>query len=262
MYKAFKTEIKLQESRFNKFYEIGDDVYKSKKVKIDDHLKKYRKSDGSLQGSKLSANWFPQIKADIFISHSHKDLKTALKLAGWLYEKQNIDCFIDSCIWGYADDLLMAIDNEYCYESETKSYDYQKRNFSTSHVHMMLSIALSRMIYNTECLFFLNTPQSIIPKSVIKDSSTSETLSPWIFAEIEMTRLVEKRDVNTHRQTTLKEITEESKQLSIRHEVDLSHLKEITFKELVLWGCKKYRDKHEALDALYSTICAKGVING
>lgn len=265
MYKAFKTEFTISKNdhiSIIRFYNMGIDVYKGFTNKIDKHLQNYRNSDGSLQGSKLSANWFPQIEADVFISHSHKDFDTALILAGWLKETQGIVSFIDSCVWGYANDLLKAIDDEYCYQPEKETYDYKKRNFSTSHVHMMLSVALTRMIYNTECLFFLNTPQSIIPKNVIKESSTTETLSPWIFAEIEMARLVEKRDLDLHRKTILEKSFAESKPLFIRHEVDLSHLTVISFDELKAWGKMKYKDKYEALNTLYNIASKRGGIYG
>jgi hypothetical protein len=34
----------------------------------------------------MQNSWFSQIKSDIFISHSHRDLDTALVLIGWLWE--------------------------------------------------------------------------------------------------------------------------------------------------------------------------------
>ena len=67
----------------------------------------------------MQANWFPQIKADIFISHSHKDEDLALALAGWLKVSFGLTAFIDSCVWGYANDLLKMIDYKYCYQKKT-----------------------------------------------------------------------------------------------------------------------------------------------
>ena len=67
----------------------------------------------------MQANWFPQIKADIFISHSHKDKGLALALAGWLEETFGLTAFIDSCVWGYANKLLKMIDDEYCYQKKS-----------------------------------------------------------------------------------------------------------------------------------------------
>ncbi|MGL5262686.1 MAG: hypothetical protein ACRC9P_09930, partial [Bacteroides sp.] len=115
-------------------------------------------------------------------------------LAGWLKNTFGLTVFIDSCVWGHSNDLLKEIDTNYCYQSESKVYNYQKRNYSTSHVHMMLSVALTQMIYNTECLFFLNTPNSITPKSIISQSE-----SPWIYSEIATTRLIKLRKPREHR---------------------------------------------------------------
>ena len=41
------------------------------------------------------------------------------QLAGYLKHTYGIECFIDSCVWGYANDLLKEIDNRYCRYQET-----------------------------------------------------------------------------------------------------------------------------------------------
>ncbi|MCC5439660.1 hypothetical protein [Clostridium botulinum] len=46
------------------------------------------------------------------------------------------------------------IDNNYCFNKDTETYDYIKRNYSTSHVYIMLSTALSMMIDRAESIFF------------------------------------------------------------------------------------------------------------
>jgi hypothetical protein len=109
---------------------------------------------GVVNGTKLSEHWFPTVKADIFISHSHTDEDEALRCASWLKDTFELDAFIDSSVWGYADDLLKQIDNDYCLNQGGETYSYEKRNGSTSHVHMMLATALSEMIDRTECVFF------------------------------------------------------------------------------------------------------------
>lgn len=47
----------------------------------------------------MQVSWFPQIKADVFISHSHSDEKLAIIFAGWLYNAFGLTAFIDSCVW-------------------------------------------------------------------------------------------------------------------------------------------------------------------
>lgn len=98
--------------------------------------------------------------------------------------------FIDSCLWGCANQLLKIIDKEYCIHSNGKFYDYDKRNYSTSHVHMMLSIALNTMIDNCEAIIFLNTPNSIKLSEEIK---VSRIMSPWIYNELATTKFLRRK---------------------------------------------------------------------
>jgi hypothetical protein len=210
---------------------------------------------GGLNAAKLTDDWFPQIDADVFISHSHNDYQDVVALAGWLHEKFGITAFIDECLWGFCEDLLRLIDNEYCITPDGKYYDYQKRNFSTSHVYMMLTTSLFEMIYKTECLFFYNTSESIVPKDIF--SSTEQTLSPWIFSEIEMTKLIKTRKPDEHRQMR-KSIMESSERpfsredMKIEYDVDLSHLITLDNSFMHNWAKQKFNgDKDAALDYLY-----------
>lgn len=258
MYKAFnitksenlENDIKFFFAKSN-YVDAGKYIYGELKKGIDSNFKKFRNSDGTLDGTRLTTDWFPIIKADVFISHSHKDIETALKIAGLLYKTQSIICFIDSCIWGYADDLLKAIDDEYCKNLDGRSYSYEKRNYSTSHVHVMLSVALTKMIYNTECLFFLNTPNSVYPKDVILgEKKENKTLSPWIHTEIEMTKLIGTRSANDHRssQTNFSKLQEN---FNVSLSIDTSHMENLTYSQLSEWASKTYKDKYDALDHLY-----------
>jgi len=54
-------------------------------------------------------------------------------------------------------------------KKDGKIYDYELRNYTTSHVHMMLSTALTEMIDNTECIMFYNTSLSV---SLVDDLQT------------------------------------------------------------------------------------------
>ncbi|MDY4789745.1 MAG: hypothetical protein SO179_04145 [Bacteroidales bacterium] len=205
MYRGFKLEISEDDfnnntsSNLNKissydqfiydnYYKKGFDLFESYEINVETNLKKFI-SDGKLDGTAIQDNWFPEISdCHIFISHSHKDKELAIALAGLLKEEYNLNSFIDSCIWGYADKLLKIIDNEWCKNPDNLNYNYKKRNSSTSHVHMMLNMALMQMIDKTECLFFLNTPNSIS----LSDIKT-QTLSPWIYSEIGISRMIEKK---------------------------------------------------------------------
>lgn len=236
MYRGFNLLLEknsFSEGDFEAFKEEGSKSSSSQKTSIVETIKSFVRNDGSLDGSMMQANWFPQIEADIFISHSHKDEDLAHALAGWLKETFRLTAFIDSCVWGYANDLLKSIDNEYCYQKETNTYNYQKRNYSTSHVHMMLSVALTQMIDNTECLFFLNTPNSITP-----DPNSNQTESPWIYSEIAMSRLIRKKELEEYRDVALMESQRafaEGGTLDFRYDLSTEHLTEINEAVLRIW---------------------------
>ena len=237
MYRGFNLLLEknsFREGDFETLKEKGLDSFSSQQTSIDKTIYSFVRNDGSLDGSMMQANWFPQIKADIFISHSHKDEDLAHALAGWLKETFGLTAFIDSCVWGYANKLLKMIDNEYCYQEETNTYNYQKRNYSTSHVHMMLSVALTQMIDNTECLFFLNTPNSITPD----DTIIEQTESPWIYSEIAMSRLIRKKELKEYRDVALLESQRafaEGGILNVRYDLPTEHLTEIDAEILESW---------------------------
>ena len=156
---------------------------------------------------------------------------------------------IQKMVWGDADDLLKKIDDIYCRKDRTKTYDYNMRNNSTSHVHMMLNMALMQMIDKTECLFFLNTPNSIC----LDDIKTC-TLSPWIYSEIGISQMIEKK-----KQKRIKRISnnlnESKKNLSIMHNVDLSHLAKIDARILKQWKELPMQNT-DPLDELYRIVPA------
>jgi hypothetical protein len=269
MYKAFELK-KIFNNSFNdleSLYQKGQTRYNNNKSEVETKIKSFVKTNGNLDGDKMQANWFPQISADVFISHSHADKKLAIAFSQWLYDNFGLETFIDSCIWGYADDLLKIIDNEYCvnnYKSNGgKTYSYEKRNYSTSHVHMMLSTALSMMIDKTECIIFLNTPNSITPNDVI-NGDNGTTKSPWIYSEIAMTRLIRQKQIEDYREKRLTESFSTGKKiqdttLTIEYAIDKDHLNRLTTDNLNDWynkwlyDGKKYSDdcKIHALDKLY-----------
>lgn len=252
-------ELNILGTSFSDYYQFGKTIYDENKKNIKLELNKFLLPNGSLDGSKMQENWFPQVKADIFISHSHADENLAISLAGWLYEKFGLIAFIDSCIWGYSNDLLKSIDNKYCQSSNGETYNYQKRNFSTSHIHMMLSTALTMMIDKTECIFFLNTPNSITTSEVI-----SKTKSPWIYSEIATTKMIRKKPLNSYRMRRVAESELYStggslkKSLNVEYEVNTDHLITISNFHFINWKNnwpinKPYSSDYSqyALDILY-----------
>ncbi|MFJ8257192.1 hypothetical protein ACIQ4Z_07855 [Peribacillus asahii] len=233
MYVGFKLDYK-EDNYFAENKEKGLPIYEKFKHQVKQQLDSFLSPEGSLDGTKMREDWFPLVEADIFISHSHNDEEKAIALAGWLFEEFNLTAFIDSCVWGYAGDLLKKIDKEYCWNEQSNTYDYLMRNYSTSHVHMMLASALTMMMDKTECIFFLNSPSAIKTSDI-----SSKTASPWIYHELTMTHLIQKKSPEQHRKLLSKGMQHknfaESKQLNITYDVNLSNLINLTYYDLLSW---------------------------
>lgn len=193
MYSKFNCDISddLYGRNINRYYDAGHRIYEHFQKQSRGCLKAFLLDNGHIDGTALQNHWFGSIYADVFISHSHQDIEKVMVFAGWLKDKFDLTVFIDSCIWGYCDDLLKQIDDDYCKLADRKTYDYKLRNYTTSHVHTMLSAALLDMIDRTECLIFYNTPQSIIIEDELESVKNSDkTLSPWIYSELFATNVL------------------------------------------------------------------------
>ncbi|WP_299124523.1 hypothetical protein [uncultured Tenacibaculum sp.] len=250
MYRGFNIEI--PEDLPEKFYKDGFNIYNDSKAKAKKTLDEFMLNNQSLSGTKILENWFPKIDAHIFLSHSHIDKKKAIILAGILFNKFGIKTFIDSCIWGYSANLLRNIDDNYCLNTEDESYNYTKRNYSNSHVNLMLSTALNRMIDNSECIFFLNTPNSISSNEVI-----SRTKSPWIFSEIATTQIIRKKTPERLKPKTrmfskgIQTNESATNLLTVEYDLELSHLANFNLNDLKKWKKLTSKKPHDALDNLY-----------
>lgn len=256
------------ESFIKKHMEKGEELYQNSVTTSRENLEKFIFSNGHIDGTSLQKNWFSIEDVDVFLSHSHKDLSKVKAFAGWLYDNFNLTSFIDSCCWGYCDDLLREIDDEYCYNASSCAYSYELRNYSTSHVHMMLSSALSQMIDKTECVIFFNTPNSIILEdeiSQINKGNKEATLSPWIYHELSMTTMI-RQTIPTR--FTLKtpilehnslNFSEEQRELGFEHDVSkyLKNMRTLKDTDLLEWQAHYISSKltgEFALDTLYKML--------
>lgn len=197
MYSKFNCKISdyFYNQYINRFCNTGRELYEQFQQKSHDCLKKFLLDNGHIDGTSVKNQWFGIIDADVFISHSHQDIEKVKAFAGWLKDVFGLTAFIDSCVWGNCDDLLKLIDDRFCKLSDGKTYDYQLRNYTTSHVHAMLSVALLQMIDKTECLLFYNTPHSIYLASELDNvNKGKKTLSPWIFNELSTANTIKPRE--------------------------------------------------------------------
>lgn len=212
------------------------------------------KSNGILDGDKLKNYVFPsEEQYDVFISYSHDDEKLAKKLAYYLTNYCSLNVFLDCFIWKSADKLLEAIDNDYCKTTDKKHYYYKSRNYSTSHVHALLSMAILHVIDKSECCIILDSKQSINLHN-LEDPNKASTLSPWIFEEITYMRMLpqrSKRKTKYFCQGGALENLNESKRLKIANPIDFSAFEIMTEEDLFIFneddGLDKLYEKHNLL---------------
>ena len=182
---------------------------------------------GIINGEKLRDFVFPTDKFDVFISHSHNDLEIAKLFAAWLEDKCGYSVFLDSFVWGSADGLLKEIDNLYC-KQENGLYSYYRRNYSTAHIHTMLSMSIMEIIRQSREGVFIDSPHSLNLHK-LSSNNRAKTLSPWIYQEIMFMRLFADKKVST-RLFSRKNLNEN---LQMEHSVDLSDFTLLTVNDLI-----------------------------
>lgn len=233
---------------FDYYLSIGKISLKKNNIKIQNTLNEFKNYNGSLNGDKMQSKWFPQINADIFISHSHADNDLVIAFSGWLSDIFGLQTFIDSCIWGYSKKLQNIIDDKYSRNGDG-TLNYDKVIYSSSHVHMMLNTALMQMIDNCECIMFINTPNSVRPQDVI-----NKIISPWIYSEIGMTKLIKKKNLSYYREKYLFEHSRVFSDFEIEYNLDTSHLIKLNIRDLHQWKKSFFDDSDFSdfpLDYLY-----------
>lgn len=263
MYSKFNYSPKtaFYNSTLNRYLTKGNELFLKHENEVQECLSKYISEDGVINGSDLKEHWFSVSQKDIFISHSHKDLNKVKAFAGWIYESFGLEAFIDSCSWGYCDELLRKIDDKYCYNPKSRTYNYNLRNYTTSHVHMMLSIALTEMMDKTECVIFFNTPNSInMSEELGKVEKKEKTVSPWIYHELSMTTLL-RQSKPIRKKAVLEHYAQQrADKFSVAYDVTklLEGLTTLTDTDLLSWQSnwqkRPVKVKEEALEALYEIV--------
>lgn len=184
MYKAINllTEnhnIKVPKTKngYNKFPKITD-IFKDGEYNVNDIIDEHLSTEEHF---------------DFFISHSHKDMGLAIRISNFL-KKFNIKCFIDSMYWDCIYDALYDIDSKHCVSKYDKNgkidtFNYKKRNATTAAVYSILTTQLSKAMDRSDCIIFLNTDNSLCERNDLRNS----TYSPWLYHEISMTSLLNKK---------------------------------------------------------------------
>lgn len=252
MYRRFQYETTF----VNQYYiEKARKFQDGNKEAIRQSLSSYLRDNATLDGTMMMNDCFPQIECDVFISHAHADEKVALTFAGRLWSELGLKSFIDSGVWSNVDDLLDEFEEKF-YHKDSTITDYQGgRNFYASHVNMMLANSLTKMIDKTECLFFLNTPNSLFVQNC-----DMMTLSPWIHYELTTCKYIRINCPERHKPKILSERTDSiPKQATykkpVSYRLDLSSLTKVTESFIDMWinDSKDRRlNPSEALDDLYN----------
>lgn len=202
-------------------------------------------NDVILDGNKIIETYFPNVNADIFISHSHKDINKAKEFAKEIYRRTRLVSFIDSLAWENIDNLFIST---------------HKDIVSDKYAYMMLNTALLNMIDKCECLFFLNTPNSF-------NNESNSTFSPWIYSELSMANVIEKkiperilkrnqRLIEQTVGTRAMNFSTENLKIALKPKID--KLSKCKYKTVKNWldGCDKNK-KRSNFDELYSAIFVK-----
>lgn len=251
MYRAFN--VKLDDPNWQKFatnYNYDDLSNSSKEI-----LKKVVNSSQKISADKIKEILMPRNPYDIFISHSHKDLNLAKGLAGYLQKYCKVSCFIDSLYWGNIDDLQNEVNELHLtYDDTTRRsyYDYEKTLQVAKHANMILASALTEMIDNCECVFFLNTDNSVIRGT--EAISKNETYSPWIYHEVFTTSIIHRRKTGRRAALEEQQIRDNAiKPLSqFIYNLDLTGMTILNDDDIIHWrSTVKYDYNNNPLDVLY-----------
>lgn len=229
------------EDEFNEYKNNGEMHLNCNKKDLQFELEKYT-IDNVINGHKIQEDWFPQIDADVFLSHSSKDTDLVNALAGWLNKKFNLKCFVDSNVWNYAGDLSDKLNSLYSNKRRKNNgylYDYKSCNKVSEHVNTMLNIALYKMIDECECIILVNTDNSV---SINVDNNMDLTYSPWIYSELVCSDLVRKKPLSTYRSEIQHGALFEHTEMAINYDIPIEHLIVLYKKDLKEWE-KIYMDR-------------------
>jgi hypothetical protein len=243
----------------DKYVTVGRNLEAENSAKILKSLDSFLTPKGTVDVKKMMDEWFPSGIADVFISHARADKQIALTLSGFLSEKFGLRPFVDSCVWSHANGLLRTLDNAYCMTGENL-FSYHRSTITASHVHMMLATALTKMMDHCECVFFLNTKNSVTSNTIeqMVAGNNDSTHSPWLFHEISMMKMLRRRSIKAHREEeihfsegAIKKAAAEVPQFD--YPLDLDGLPILTKDSFIKWSARGAK-QNNALDSLYD-IC-------
>ena len=89
----------------------------------------------------------------------------------------------------------------------------------------MLNSALNHMLDKTECLWFINTENSVIPLDKI--GKPDQTISPWIYSEIVMANTLRKKipERYGYEKRSLEHASKLNESVLITHQIEMENFK-------------------------------------
>lgn len=176
----------------------------------------------SLDAEKFSNALFPVPERVVFISHAHENAEEAKALKNYLEDKNsNIQCFIDSEVWGNVYDALWILQTRFGRKKGVLTIE--PCNEIARNLFLILSMALTKAIWN--CLAFVYLP--------VEGEDMNDTFinSPWIAQELLASSMFPEFS-----HYFIKEghemVNASSSYLTFRYRADVSHLKKGSSAEL------------------------------
>lgn len=169
----------------------------------------------SLDAEKFSNALFPVPERVVFISHAHENAEEAKALKNYLeYKNSDIQCFIDSEVWGNVYDALSRLQTRFGWRESGLKID--PCNEIARNLFLILSMALTKAIWN--CLAFVYLP--------VEGEDMNDTFinSPWIAQELLASSMFPEFNdyfIKESRET----VKASSSYLTFRYRADVSHLK-------------------------------------
>ena len=251
MYRAFN--VTLDSNGYLNY--VNTKQYENDKSISLQKLRKIINSCNKIRAHEIKKLLLPSKRYDIFISHSHKDINLAKGLAGYLEKYCKVSCFIDSLYWSNIDELQEELNRMHLTMDRTagkKTFNHKSTMEVAKHANMILASALTEMIDNCECVFFLNTDNSVIRGT--EAMSKNETYSPWIYHEVFTTSIIHRK--GTGRRAALEE--QQIRDNAIKplpqfiYNLDLTGMTILNDGDIIHWqSAVKHDYNNNPLDVLY-----------
>lgn len=199
----------------------------------------------------VEEDWFPELRIDVFLSHTWMNDGLQFAFVGWLYSTFGLRCMIDSYIWGNFGKLTDEYNGLYSNHRKKANggdvFDYSCSNRVLNHIVSMLHIAAVKMMDKAEAVVLFNTDEDW---DIYDNRSLSRRYLPWIYTEAAIINCMRVRPLAEYRRQA-------SDREAFMEENRISKLSEdVLENELVQWE-QEYdngdKDIHP-LDILYKLL--------